>query len=247
MNQNTTPRVQYTLCPYCGKKIQAGVKFCTGCGASLSKEEAKTEHICKQCGQTLKSTEKFCPNCGAAYVPVPEQTPAGTKKEHICPKCGEILSTATKFCPKCGNPCPVRPEQASEGTLTHEQFFQRNATSATKFWRSALPIIGFISCAVYLIVALFCLTGGIYRLSGVLYLFDFMIVCGLSVAMLMTKKTMFYIILTVYMGVSLIIAAFEGDFSNLFYLCVGIYTSVKLYKIDNQYKSYLNPGTSAYY
>lgn len=172
---------------------------------------------------------------------------AGAPKERVCPQCKEPLAPTAQFCSNCGAPCPAPTAQMGESVLSHEEFFQKNATRATKFWRSALPIVGFISCAIYLIIGLLCMITFTYPFNGILYLLDFLVVGGLSFAMLFTKKTVFYIILTVYMGVALILAALDLDFSNIFWLGVGIYISIKLYKIDNQYKAHVNRGMYAHY
>lgn len=46
-----------TLCPSCGKPVGGG-KFCTVCGADLSKKK------CKKCGAQLDENAKFCGECG---------------------------------------------------------------------------------------------------------------------------------------------------------------------------------------
>lgn len=44
-------------CPSCGTVAAAGAKFCSDCGAALTK-------ACTSCGAKLAPSDKFCPSCG---------------------------------------------------------------------------------------------------------------------------------------------------------------------------------------
>ena len=44
-------------CPSCGSKCSDNSRYCSHCGAVLSK-------VCLECGQELGTHDNFCPNCG---------------------------------------------------------------------------------------------------------------------------------------------------------------------------------------
>lgn len=48
-------------CSSCGRKLNADVKFCPGCGKPIANIQGDR---CKNCGRLLKEDEHFCPNCG---------------------------------------------------------------------------------------------------------------------------------------------------------------------------------------
>ena len=58
-------QVLHTLCPKCGEKIRAGVKFCVHCGVRFG---GPVIMICPECGKEAPKGEKFCAECGSAYV-----------------------------------------------------------------------------------------------------------------------------------------------------------------------------------
>ena len=58
-------------CPHCQAENPEGVKFCGGCGRSIS-----IELTCPQCGHKNPQSVKFCHECGHSLV---EQAPAPTK------------------------------------------------------------------------------------------------------------------------------------------------------------------------
>lgn len=45
-------------CPGCGAPVQAGDRFCSGCGMSLNR-------TCAQCGTAVTAGDRFCGKCGA--------------------------------------------------------------------------------------------------------------------------------------------------------------------------------------
>ncbi len=85
---------QVVLCPNCGFKNSATLKFCGNCGASLV-PPAKT--VCPNCKAENPANMKFCGNCGK-----PLTTPA----EVTCPKCNTKNPSGTKFCGNCGEKLP---------------------------------------------------------------------------------------------------------------------------------------------
>ena len=81
---------QVILCPSCGAKNAATMKFCGNCGASLA-PPPKT--ICPQCKTENPATMKFCGNCGKSLTAPTEVT---------CAKCGTKNAPGIKFCGNCG-------------------------------------------------------------------------------------------------------------------------------------------------
>jgi predicted amidophosphoribosyltransferase len=49
-------------CPSCHSKLQAGAKFCAGCGKPVAGPAAKA--FCTGCGSQLPPGGKFCSGCG---------------------------------------------------------------------------------------------------------------------------------------------------------------------------------------
>lgn len=71
-------------CPVCGHTCQSNRRFCTECGATLSKS-------CPKCNEPIaRQDAKFCPECGESLA----------KK---CGECGIQIEGEPKFCPECGN------------------------------------------------------------------------------------------------------------------------------------------------
>jgi len=83
---------QLIVCPSCGAKNPAAVKFCGSCGASLA-PPAKV--VCPNCKAENPANLKFCGNCGKPLT----QT---TGTEISCPKCNTRNPPGTKFCGNCG-------------------------------------------------------------------------------------------------------------------------------------------------
>ncbi|MBX5321769.1 MAG: SPFH domain-containing protein [Candidatus Bathyarchaeota archaeon] len=83
---------QLIVCPNCGAKNPAGVKFCGQCGSSLA---PPVKVKCPKCGAENPAGMKFCGNCGSPLTPQ-------TSAEITCPKCGAKNPPGTKFCGNCG-------------------------------------------------------------------------------------------------------------------------------------------------
>ncbi|MDD5557136.1 MAG: zinc ribbon domain-containing protein [bacterium] len=81
-------------CLKCGAPLQAGAKFCTGCGSKAEPLKQGGPASC-QCGAPLVHGAKFCSSCGAA---VTVAKPDGNS----CSKCGVPLKPDAIFCTSCG-------------------------------------------------------------------------------------------------------------------------------------------------
>jgi len=88
---------EVVICPKCGAKNTAGMKFCGNCGASLL---PKPMVICPNCKAENPAGMKFCGNCGK---PLPQSTSGA---EITCPKCNAKNPPGTKFCGNCGEKLP---------------------------------------------------------------------------------------------------------------------------------------------
>lgn len=84
------------VCPKCGSKNMAGMKFCGNCGASLAPTPTV---VCPSCKAENPATNKFCGSCGK---PLPQPSTAGV----TCPKCDSNNPPGTKFCGNCGEKLP---------------------------------------------------------------------------------------------------------------------------------------------
>ena len=206
----------YTICPMCGKKIKAGVKFCPHCGSRFAPEE-KVNMICPKCGKVAQDGEKFCSECGTQYA---------TKK------------TAAEIAPhveKVQMP-PIRTG------MPQEEFFERYASKRTKSWVKWMPIIGFISAAIYLILAI-VMFASYSTTTGVFMLFDVFVVGGLSYAMRSRRQAWPFLGFAGYNVVASTLAFVSQDFSNLLWLVFSIYLAVKMWKVEQAYKVYLQTGS----
>jgi membrane protease subunit (stomatin/prohibitin family) len=89
--QQAQPAQQLVICPSCGAKNPANIKFCGNCGGSLA-PPAKT--TCPNCKAEVPANMKFCGNCGADLTKA--------TAEINCPKCKTKNPPGTKFCGNCG-------------------------------------------------------------------------------------------------------------------------------------------------
>jgi membrane protease subunit (stomatin/prohibitin family) len=87
---------EIVICPKCGAKNTAGMKFCGNCGASLTPSPTVT---CQNCNAENLATNKFCGTCGK---PLPQPSTANI----TCPKCEASNPPGTKFCGNCGEKLP---------------------------------------------------------------------------------------------------------------------------------------------
>jgi len=85
---------QVIVCPSCGAKNPATVKFCGSCGASLA---PVPKVVCPSCKAENPANQKFCGNCGKPLTAAPEVT---------CAKCNTKNPAGTKFCGNCGERLP---------------------------------------------------------------------------------------------------------------------------------------------
>lgn len=87
-------------CKKCGRKLNAGEKFCPGCGTQvIVKQRAKAVssagHTCLACGGPLRKGAAFCMKCG---------TKVKSATSPACAACGAPLKDGAAFCMKCGAP-----------------------------------------------------------------------------------------------------------------------------------------------
>ncbi len=100
-----------TRCAQCGAEVQAGVAFCSSCGAPMPKvQPVNTDDMvrCESCGAMVKKGVRFCTSCGKPMVQmtVPETTSVpvteSEKQNRVCPNCGAKIETGVTFCTECG-------------------------------------------------------------------------------------------------------------------------------------------------
>lgn len=213
----------YTLCPKCGKMIKAGLKFCPHCGDRFVPEE-KVNMVCPGCGKIALEGEKFCSECGTPYAA--KQTAPVSAPTRQAPVIDETNIAA-----------PARPV----GT-TQEAFFKQYATKRTQSIAKWLPIIGFFSSAIYLILSIVMFATE-EPVAGAFLLFDVVAVGGLSYAMYTRKQAWPFLAFAGYNVVASILAFISMDFSNLVWLFFSIYLAVKMWKVEKAYQAYLQTGS----
>lgn len=220
-------QVFYTLCPMCGQMICAGVKFCPHCGQKFVKEEPAVM-ACPSCGKVAPKGEKFCSDCGHAYVAKGAAS--------------ETVPQSTYTAPKTSPTIAARPQRTPmAGGMSQEAFFDKYAGRYTKGWAKWLPIIGIISAAIYLVLMIVMFVNG-NMITGVFMIFDVLCVGGLSIAMMQSKKAVFFIAFAVYNGIASVLAFIDMDFSNLLWLAASIYLAIKVYKAEKAYNMYIQTG-----
>ena len=87
------------ICPYCGKALETGSKFCNNCGKPVDGNEEGNSviqkvNICLGCGAENAVGAAFCGSCGCSLV-----------KERIvykCINCNTEYPGTQNFCTKCG-------------------------------------------------------------------------------------------------------------------------------------------------
>lgn len=100
-------------CTQCGAEIQAGVAFCSSCGAPMPKvQQTNTEDLvrCEGCGAMVKKEARFCTSCGKPMIQlVTSETANETMtvnekvEDKVCPVCGAKVEDDAAFCTECGN------------------------------------------------------------------------------------------------------------------------------------------------
>lgn len=64
-------------CPKCGKPVNPGQKFCTGCGTKIDAVPQQpvnsSANACPSCGAPMNPGQKFCTKCGTKIGAVPQQ------------------------------------------------------------------------------------------------------------------------------------------------------------------------------
>jgi len=100
------------FCSNCGKKIEEGTKFCSGCGTPVI--EAQT--IPRQ-------------------TPVQQQTAETKLPPVFCTNCGKKIEEGTKFCSGCGTPVVEQqaiPKQTPVQPQYQQQYQQYQQTAKTE-------------------------------------------------------------------------------------------------------------------
>ncbi len=219
-------QVIYTLCPMCGKKIKAGVKFCPQCSEPFI-EQAPPKRVCPNCGRAATG-EKFCSECGTAM-----QAPGN--------------ETKTKQPPLQDQPTPKDTAQERppivelSDKMGQGEFFERYAKKLTKNWVKFLPWLGFFSVAVYFTLMIIMFAGG-NGIGGAFMIFDVLCIGSLSYMMHTKKQAAYFIAFAVYNGIASVLAFIDMDFSNMLWLVASIYAAVKMWKIEQAYRTYLATG-----
>ncbi len=219
----------YTLCPKCGKLIKAGLKFCPHCGDRFV-AETPPKMVCPGCGKVAPSGEKFCSECGTAYAaqsaPVAQAVASST----------ETPKTAPTSAPRVQTTPMAR-------SMTQEVFFEKYASRRTKGWAKWLPILGFVSAAIWLVLMIVMFANG-NTVTGAFMIVDILAVGGLSCVMYARKRAWPFIALAVYNGIASALAFIDMDFSNLLWLAASIYVAVKMWKVEKAYQEYLRTGNA---
>ncbi|MEE1129756.1 MAG: zinc ribbon domain-containing protein [Methanobrevibacter sp.] len=83
------------ICPDCGKDVK-DAKFCSNCGALLTKSEAEPIPDVEEIDSTLDESSESIEQETIDVVPVE------SKKFKFCTNCGYELNGEFKFCPECG-------------------------------------------------------------------------------------------------------------------------------------------------
>ena len=98
-------------CTQCGAEVQAGVAFCSSCGAPMPKvQPVNTDDLvkCENCGAMVKKGVRFCTACGKPMVQLvmPETTDVPVAESEttskVCPNCGAKVEADVAFCTECG-------------------------------------------------------------------------------------------------------------------------------------------------
>lgn len=54
-----------SFCPACGKRYQAGDRFCVHCGGGLPQAQAAAGKLaCPSCNAAMRQGDRFCAKCG---------------------------------------------------------------------------------------------------------------------------------------------------------------------------------------
>lgn len=91
---------KFIVCGKCGKRIEAGVGFCPGCGSPLAALDAK--RICPSCKTLYMNETAFCMFCGTQTNEVENKHKKNDEIKSACSYCGARIVAGRRFCTKCG-------------------------------------------------------------------------------------------------------------------------------------------------
>lgn len=99
-------------CAQCGAEVQAGVAFCSSCGAPMPKvQQTSMKELvrCEGCGAMVKKEARFCTACGKPMVQLvtseisDEATIVSEEiEDKVCTACGAKVEKDAIFCTECG-------------------------------------------------------------------------------------------------------------------------------------------------
>ena len=88
------------FCPYCGTKLDKGVRFCKNCGEPVIQVQEHTDEILFN--QEAKTEAKTPKEEQVSEDPRTQRKTVYDGELHKCPNCGETLRAFIAFCPSCG-------------------------------------------------------------------------------------------------------------------------------------------------
>lgn len=121
------PRPTGGFCSNCGGRLDAGARFCPGCGAPVTGTA--------QAVQTPPPVPVASPAPVAPPVPVAPVNPSTRQQEYAgiilkCPNCGESISNTDVVCPSCGHQITGRAASNTVQRLQAELMAIENSRQA---------------------------------------------------------------------------------------------------------------------
>ena len=169
---------------------------------------------CKKCGNELESTAKFCSRCGTRIEE--EQTVLLTEDK---------TAATVSYVPNMNT---------SFNNMSLKEFYMRFASKQSKGWVTAMVVVCFLSAAVSC-VPLF--------LGNILSLLDIAVYAAMGALLLVTRKSVFALVPTIYSGLaSVLTLAGGGAMTGVFALIAGTMSTLALKKIEKAYQSSQNDG-----
>lgn len=97
-------RPVHPICGQCGHQNNAGIKYCTKCGTTLTYTSKPESAICPKCRENITAGDEFCGNCGWNLNETAPEAVLITAidGEALCPLCGAVQKSDRSHCFKCG-------------------------------------------------------------------------------------------------------------------------------------------------